>query len=73
MRKNYYILGIFFTNKMHKTAGRIFHPNFQSRENVDESFVRPAETEVMVSPLCLVCGSTYNCQMSVLRPVRDIA
>ena len=37
------------------------------------SSVNTAETEVMVSLLCLVCGSTYNCQTSVLGPVRDIA
>ena len=40
---------------------------------VGVSIMWPAETEVMVSPLCLVCGSTYNCQTSVLGPVRDIA
>ena len=27
----------------------------------------------MVSPLCLVCGSTDHCQTLVFRPVRDIA
>ena len=32
----------------------------------------PAETEVMVSPLFLVCGSTFNCQTSVLGPVHNI-
>ena len=36
------------------------------------SVIWPAETEVMVSPLCILCGSTYNCQTSVLGPVRDI-
>ena len=33
----------------------------------------PAETEVMVSPLCLVSGSIENCQTSVFGPVREIA
>ncbi|RUS88746.1 hypothetical protein EGW08_003463 [Elysia chlorotica] len=28
---------------------------------------------IMVSPPCLVCGSTYNCQTSVLGPVHNIA
>ena len=40
---------------------------------VGVSIMWPAETKVMVSPLCLLCGSTYNSQMSVLGPVRDIA
>ena len=38
-----------------------------------EQDLSPAETEVMVTQLCLVCVSTYNCQTSVLGPVRDIA
>ena len=29
---------------------------------VGVSILWPTETEVMVSPLCLMCGSTYNCQ-----------
>ena len=29
---------------------------------IEVSIMWPAETEVMVSPPCLVCGSTYNCQ-----------
>ena len=40
---------------------------------VGVSIMWRAETEVMVSPLCLVCGSTYNCQTSVLGHVSDIA
>ena len=39
---------------------------------VGVSIMWPTETEVMISPLCLVCGSTYNCHTSVLGPVRDI-
>ena len=40
---------------------------------VGVSSMWPAETEVMVSPLCLACDSTYNFQTSVLGPIRDIA
>ena len=37
------------------------------------SIMRSAEIEVMVSWLYLMCGSTWNCQTSVLGPVREIA
>ena len=40
---------------------------------VGVSIMWPAEAEVMVSQLCLVSGSTWTCQTSVLGPVGDIA
>ena len=40
--------------------------------SVGVSIMWPVETEVMVSPLCLVCGSTLNCQTSVLGPAKDV-
>ena len=55
-------------------------PGFDSRcdrplrtGRVGVSIMWPAEAEVIVYPLCLLCGSTLNCQTSVLGPVRDIA
>ena len=40
---------------------------------VGVSIISPAETEVMVSPLCLVCDNMLRCQTSVLGPIREIA
>ena len=39
---------------------------------VGVSIMGPAETEVMVSQLCLMCGSMENFQTSVFGRVRDI-